>query len=50
MFPAKGRAYANRLETQVAQGVCSMDFEVGQRRCAGQGRVSSRSVTITEGA
>jgi len=47
MFPAKGRACAKRQETQVAQGVCSIDFEVGQRRCVDQERVSSRGVTIT---
>lgn len=33
MFPANGRACAKRQETQVAQGVGSIDFEVGQR-CA----------------
>lgn len=46
---AKGRACANRQETQVAQGVWSIDFEVDQR-CVDLERVSSRGVTITEGA
>lgn len=50
LFLGKGRACANRQETQVAQGVWSIDFEVGQRRCVDLERVSSRGVTTTEGA
>lgn len=49
MFPAKGIACAKREETQLAQGVCSINFEVGQRRCVDLERVSSRVVTIVGG-